>query len=236
MSSLATASERPECAVQRKKAAALRAVLASVGETSAEYRALMLKRIQEADVAVSTCERAVAEQDRAAAAQVEAENRDREAAAKKERENRFEIDELRSKAEFIRTAWSSYQCSYERERDSLRSNPFATPEQKEELRRTEAMLQRIRAAMKRGKLAQSSCLADEVAKLAFCSVEKSSVQECSQPPMLLMLRALKEIIASTQFAPSAPPVSREERPEPSEDSDMYILQPQFKEDPPMARP
>jgi hypothetical protein len=104
MTTLARAANPPECANERKRVSSLKAVLASVGETTAEYRAMMLKRIQEAETAVANCERAATEAKRAAEAREAKLKRDEEEAAQKTAAERFEMDELKSQAKFIQVA------------------------------------------------------------------------------------------------------------------------------------
>jgi pyruvate/2-oxoglutarate dehydrogenase complex dihydrolipoamide acyltransferase (E2) component len=227
MATTVPATALADCAAERKRASALREVLVSVGETTVEYRSTMVKRIQEAETAATSCERAVADAKRTNEARASARKREIEAENKKEAADRFMIDEMRSQPEFLRIAWSAYECSYEKERDAVLGNPFATPEQKEGLRRAEVMLTRIRVTMKRGKLAQLSCRMDAVAKLAFCIADGSANAACVQSEMALRARAEKEIIADVQLAPNAAPLTPAEKHAKSEDEDMNLLNPQF---------
>lgn len=213
---MAYATEPGQCAAERKRASALRNVLATVGETTAEYRAMMIKKIQDAEAAAANCERAVAERKRAD-----------EVAAKKSAADRFAVDEMKSQGNFVRLAWSAYECSYEKERDAVLANPFANAEQKEGLKRTEIMLTRIRNTMKRGKLAQSSCRADDVARLAFCISDSSANPACAQDEMTRMITAEKELIAALQLTPSDPPLTPAQQQAKAEQEDMTILSPQF---------
>ncbi|MGZ3441316.1 MAG: hypothetical protein ACXVDD_17470, partial [Polyangia bacterium] len=151
------ATAHADCTVQRNQARKLKDVLATVGETTPEYRAMMLKKIQEAETATTSCERAMADAKRADEARAAARKREMEAEAKKQADDQFAVDEMRSQPDFVRIAWSAYECSFEKERDAVLGNPFATPEQKQELKRAEIMLARIRATMKRGKLLPLSC-------------------------------------------------------------------------------
>ena len=225
LATLAHSAEPGDCPAERKRARALREVLASVGETTAEYRAMLVKRIQEAETAAASCQRAAAEEARAAEAQRAAKKLADEVAAKKEAADRFAIDEMKSQTTFIRVAWSAYECSYEKQRDAGLDNPFATPEQKEALKRAEILLSRIRSAMKRGRLAPLSCRADEVAKLAFCIADNGANAACGQSEMALLVRAEKEIVASGQLAPNPAPLTPAEQRAKSEEDDMHILTP-----------
>jgi hypothetical protein len=227
LGAVAHAAEPSDCVAERKRAAALRQVLASVGETTAEYRAMMLKRIQEAEDAATKCEQTVAEQKRADASQLAARRREAEAEAKKAADERFAMDDLRSQASFLRTAWSAYECRYEKEHDDILNNPFATAEQRDALKRGEAMIARIRGVMKRGKLAQLPCRTDAVAKLAFCIADKSSTPQCGQAEMALMLRAEREVIAAVQTTPSTPPLTPAQQKAVDEETDSQLLTPEF---------
>jgi hypothetical protein len=227
MATVAHAADQRECTAERKRAVALRQVLASVGETTPEYRVMMLKRIQEAEASANNCERAVAEQKRTDEARLAAKKREDAAAAQRAAADRFAMDEMKSEASFIRVVWSAYACSFEKDRDEVLSNPFATPEQKEQLKRAEIMLVRIHGVMKRGKLLQLPCRADTVAKLSFCIGDKGSTPGCGQAEMALMIRAEKEVIASVQVAPSAAPLTPAEQQTRGDDEDMHILQPAF---------
>ena len=206
MAMLVQRNAHADCTVQHKQARALKDTLASIGETTPEYRAMMLKRIQEAETAAANCDRAVADAKRSDEARAAARKREMEAEAKKDAEDRFTIDDMRSQAEFLRIAWSAYECSFEKERDDVLNNPFATADQKEALKRAEAMLTRVRATMKRGKIAQLSCRTEDVAKLAFCIADSSNAA-CGQPEMALRTRAENEIVEAVQLAPNPVPLT-----------------------------
>jgi hypothetical protein len=227
LATVAKAAGPDECAADRKRAAALRQVLASVGDTTAEYRALLLKHIQEADTAAIDCERAIVAQRRAEEARLAARKREAEAAAKKDAADRFAMDDMKSRPSFIREVWSAYECSFEKERDEVLANPFATAEQREQLKRAEAMLLRIHGVMKRGKLTQLPCRADAVAKLAFCIADKAATPACAEPGMSLAMRAEQEVIASVQVAPSVAPLSPAEKHAREDEDDMHVMAPQF---------
>jgi len=225
--SVARATAHADCTAERKRAGALREVLATVGDTTAEYRALMVQRIQDAEAAATRCERATADAKRSDEARAAARKREMEAEAKKEALERFTIDEMRSRSDFLRVAWSAYACSYEKERDTVLANPFATAEQKEALKGAELMLARIRATMKHGKLAQLSCRTDEVAKLAFCVADSSANAACAQSEMALRTRAQREIIAAVQLAANPAPLTPTDRQARSDAEDMSIMSPKF---------
>ena len=227
LATLGHSTARADCIVEHKRARALRDTLASVGETTVEYRATLVKKIQDADTAAVSCERAAADARRADDARAAAKKREMEAQAKRDAEDRFAIDEMRSRPDFLRIAWSAYQCSYEKERDAVLSNPFASAEQKEALKRAEIMLTRIRATMKRGKLLPLSCRMEDVAKLAFCISDGSANAACSQPDLALQARAEKEIIAAVQLEPTAAPLTPAEQHAKSEADDSQILAPSF---------
>lgn len=228
LASAAEATARADCTAEHKHARALRDTLASVGETTPEYRAMMVKKIQEAETAAANCDRAAADAKRADEARAAARKRELEAQAKKDADDRFAIDEMRSQPDFLRIAWSAFECSYEKERDTVLSNPFAPPEQKEGLKRAEAMLARIRATMKRGKLLPLSCRMEDVAKLAFCIADDSSANAaCGQSDMALRVRAEKEIIAAVQMDANPMPLTPAEQHAKSEDEDGKILTPKF---------
>lgn len=95
----AHAPAHADCSAQHKQARALRDTLASVGETTPEYRAMMLKRIQESETAAANCDRAVADAKRADDARAAVRKREMEADAKKQAAERFAIDGLRSRPE-----------------------------------------------------------------------------------------------------------------------------------------
>jgi hypothetical protein len=218
---------RADCTAEHKRARALRETLASVGETTVEYRATLVKKIEDADTAAASCERAAADAKRADEARAAARKREMEAQAKRDAEDRFAIDEMRSRPDFLRIAWSAYQCSYEKERDAVLSNPFASAEQKEALKRAEIMLTRIRATMKRGKLLPLSCRMEDVAKLAFCISDGSANAACSRPDLALQARAEREIIAAVQLEPTAAPLTPAEQQAKSQADDAQILAPSF---------
>jgi hypothetical protein len=218
---------KADCTPQHNQARALRETLASVGQTTDEYRALMLKKIQSVEAAAAACERATADARRADAARAEARKREMEANDRKQEEDRFAVDELRSHDDFLRVAWSAFECSYEKERDTLAGNPFATPEQRESLKRADLMLARIRATMKHGKLAPLSCRMDDVAKLAFCVADASAAVACTQSEMALRLRAEKEIIAAVQLTAAPAPLTPAAQHAKREEDDMVIMQPEF---------
>jgi hypothetical protein len=216
-----------ECSALRKRAQALRDTLAAVGETTPEYRSMMVKRIQDADNAASTCERAAADAKRVDETNVAARKREMEVEAKKAADDRFVVDGLRSQPMFLRVAWSAFNCSYEKQRDTLLNNPFATAEQKEELKRVEFMLKRIRATMNYGKLEPVSCRTEDVAKLAFCISESGANAACGESEMALRSRAEHEIIAAVQLTPNPAPLTPAEPQAKSESDDMRLLQPRF---------
>ncbi len=221
------ATATADCSVLRKRAQALRDTLAAVGETTPEYRSMMLKKIQDADDATASCERAAADAKRTEEASVAARKREMEAEAKKAANDRFVIDGLRSQAMFLRVAWSAFECSYEKQRDTVLSNPFATAEQKEELKRVEFMLKRIHATMNYGRIQPLSCKTEDVAKLAFCIADSGANAACSESAMALRSRAEKEIIAAVQLAPNPVPLSPAEKQAREEHDDMNLLQPAF---------
>jgi hypothetical protein len=201
--------------------------LASVGETTAEYRAMLVKKIQDADAATASCEQSAADAKRADEARAAARKREMEAEAKKQAEDRIAVDELRSRPDFLRIAWSAYECSFEKERDAVLSNPFATAEQKEGLKRAEHMLLRIRATMQYGKVLPLACRIEDVAKLAFCIADSGANAACAQSEMALSVRAQKEIVAAVQLATNPAPLTPAERHATGEQDDMQILQPRF---------
>jgi hypothetical protein len=227
LATLAPAIARADCSAEHKRARALRETLASVGEATAEYRAMLARKIEEAEAAAATCERAAAAAKRSAEALAVAKKRELEAQAKKDAEDRFAIDEMRSQAEFLRIAWSAHQCSYEKERDAVLSNPFASAEQKEALKRTEVMLTRIRATMKRGKIVALPCRTEDVAKLAFCVSDESANPACAQGDLALRVRAERKIIAAVQLEPLPAPLTPAEEEAKGEVDDAAILQPDF---------
>ena len=221
----ATASA--ECSALRKRAQALRDTLAAVGETTPEYRALMVTKLQDADNATANCERAAVEAKRADEANVAARKREMEAEATKAANDRFVVDGLRSQPMFLRVAWSAFQCSHEKQRDALLNNPFATAEQKEELKRVEFMLKRIHATMSYGKVQPLSCRTEDVAKLAFCIADSGANAACVESEMALRSRAEHEIIAAVQLAPNPAPLTPAEQQAKSSLDDTQILHPQF---------
>jgi hypothetical protein len=227
LTAVARAGAPAVCAAERDRATALRNVLASVGETTAEYRAMMLKKIQAAEAAVAACERATADQKHSEEARLATKRREEEAAAKKEATERFAIDGLKSEASFLRLAWSAYACSIEKERDALLANPFASAEQKEDLKRSETSLARIHSVMKRGKLQPLSCHAEDVAKLAFCIGDGKSHSACAQPELARMIVAEREVIAAVQLTPSEPPLTPAQQKEKLEEDDSTLLRPEF---------
>jgi hypothetical protein len=93
-----------DCTAERKHARALRDVLATVGETTPEYRAMLSKRIQDAETAATNCERAAADAKRAEEARAAARKREMEAEAQKEAADRFAVEEMRSQPDFLRVA------------------------------------------------------------------------------------------------------------------------------------
>jgi hypothetical protein len=188
---------------------------------------MMIKKIQDAEAAAANCDRAAADTKRAEEARGAAKKREAEEAAKKEAADRFAIAELKSQSDFIRKAWSAYECSYEKQRDLLGGNPFANDEQKDRLRRSEIILSGVRTAMKRGKLLQLSCRADDVAKLAFCLADSAANPACGESAMALMIRADKEIVAGGQVTPTDPPLSPDERRAKTEYDDTMIMRPNF---------
>ena len=227
LASVVEATVRADCAPERKHARALKDTLASVGETTPEYRAMMLKKIQEAESAATNCERAAADLKRADEARAAARKREMEAEAKKEAADQSAIEELRSQPDFLRIAWSAYECSFEKERDTVLSNPFATAEQKEGLKHAELMLTRIRATMKHGKLLPLSCRMEDVAKLAFCISDGNANAACAQFEMALRVRAETEIIAAVQLEANPAPLTLAERHAKAIDEDQKILTPNF---------
>jgi hypothetical protein len=220
-------SVRADCTAEHKRARALRETLSAVGETTSEYRSMMVKKIQDAETAAANCDRAAADAKRADELKASARKREMEAEAKKETADRFAIDEMRSRLDFLRIAWSAYECKFEKERDDVLNNPFATGEQKEALRRAEGMLARIRATMKHGKVAQLSCRMDDVAKLAFCIADSNANAACSESAMALRARAQQEIIAAVQLTPNPAPLTPAAQHAKAEEDDQRILQPQF---------
>ena len=216
-----------DCSVTRKRAQALRDTLAVVGETTPEYRSMMLSKLQDAESAAATCERAAIEAKRVVDANVAARKREMEAEAKKAADDRFVVDGLRSQASFLRVAWSAFHCSYEKQRDTILNNPFATAEQKEELKRVELMLKRIRATMNYGKLEPLSCRTEDVAKLAFCVLDSGANAACGESEMALRSRAEHEIIAAVQLTPSPAPLTPTQQHAKFENGDTQILKPQF---------
>jgi hypothetical protein len=221
----ATASA--DCSVLRKRVQSLKDTLAAIGETTPEYRAMMMKKIQEADGAAASCERAAADARRADEANVAARKREMEADAKKAANDRFIVDGLRSQAMFLRVAWSAFECSHEKQRDALQNNPFATAEQKEELKRVEFMLKRIRATMSYGRIQALSCRTEDVAKLAFCIADSGANAACGEPDMALQARAEHEIVAAVQLTPNPAPLTPVEQQAKSEGEDLRIMQPKF---------
>lgn len=81
--------------------------------------------------------------------------------------------------------------------------------------------------MKRGKLSQLSCRADDVAKLAFCVADSNANPACGQPAMTLMVRAERELIDVGQLAPGPAPLTPAQQHAKAEDDDAKILQPKF---------
>lgn len=218
---------RADCTAEHKRARALRDTLASVGETTPEYRSMMLKKIQDAETAANNCDRAAVDAKRAEEARAAEKKREADAAAKREAADAFTIAEMKSQADFIRRAWSAYECSYEKQRDTIANNPFATDEQKEQLRRIEVILSGVHGAMKRGKISQLPCRVVDVAKLAFCLADNVTTPACHEPTIALMIRADKEIIAAEQVTPSAPPLTPDQQRKKEEEDGMEILEPKF---------
>jgi hypothetical protein len=216
-----------DCSDLRKRAQALRDTLAAVGETTPEYRSMMVRKLQDADNAAATCERAAIDAKRVDEASSAARKRELEAEAKKAANDRFVVDGLRSQPMFLRVAWSAFDCSYEKQRDALLNNPFATAEQKEELKRVEFMLKKIRATMSYGKVVPLSCRTEDVAKLAFCISDSAVNAACSESEMALRSRAEHEIIAAVQLTPNPTPLTPAEQQAKSSVDDTRILRPQF---------
>jgi len=225
-SSVAGAVEPKDCVAERKRAVALRETLASVGDASSEYRAMMVRKIQDAEAAAANCERAATEQRRIATEQAASKKREEENAAKKRAEDQFAIDELRSQPSFLRLAWSAYECRAEKDQETIAGNPFATEEQKQNLKRIGILLERIRSVMKRGKLQQQPCRSDTVAKLAFCLADSNANAACTEAEMARMLAAEQEIVANMQIVPSEAPLAPSQR-SPDGDVDMKLMAPKF---------